>query len=185
MAQALKDMNAVITAKEIISRWSDYRDAFERAFTVYRNTYLEAYERVRSETDDTVSSIKNGDAYRDAPAGERDEIVAGIFGEGKVCDYPPVSLSAVDSLLDAAARRSLTSLGQALVALPGYQAQVEAELRELSAPPAMPDEKVYEWRPVKLLGRRFRTEAEVEEAVEAIADELKTRIRDGYTIVVK
>jgi hypothetical protein len=185
MTQALKDMAAVIAAKEVISRWSDYRDAFERASKAYQDTYLEAYEKVRSETDETVASIKNGDAYRDAPSEKRDQTVERVFGEGKVCSYPAISLSAVGSLLDAAAKNSLTSLGQALVALPGYRAQVEAELRELSAPPPVADEKVYEWRPVNLLGRRFKTEADVDDAVEAIADELKTHIRDGYTIVVK
>ena len=185
MAQALKDMAAVVTAREVIFRWPDYMEAFERAFTIYRNTYLEAYEKIRSKTDETVASIKNGDAYRNAPPDERDMVVAKIFGEGKVCNYPALSLTAVSSLLDAAEKRSLTSLEQALVALPGYGMQVEEELRELSAPPPVPDEKVYEWRPMKLLGRRFRTEAEVDEAVDAIADELKTRIRDGYTIMVK
>ncbi len=73
MTQALKDMAAVITAKEVISRWSDYRDAFDRAFKAYQDTYLEAYEKVRSETDETVASIRNGDAYRDAPAEKRDK----------------------------------------------------------------------------------------------------------------
>jgi hypothetical protein len=91
----------------------------------------------------------------------------------------------VTTLLDAAAKRSLTSLAQALVALPGYRSQIETELRELLLPPPPPDEKLFEWRPVKLVGRRFKTEREVEEALEAVGDELKTRIRDGYTVVVK
>ena len=185
MTQAVKDMGAIIESKEVISRWSEYRDAFDRAFVAYRNSYLAAYETVRKEAEKTVASIKAGDAYQRAPVETRDMVLGKIFGEGKVCNYPSVQLSAVASLLDAAARHSLTSLGQALVALPGYQAQVEAELRELSLPPGGPEEKVYEWRPLRLKGRKIRTETEVDEAVADIADELKTRIRDGYTVMVR
>jgi len=91
----------------------------------------------------------------------------------------------VASLLDAAGRRSLGSLDQARVALPGYRSEVEAELRELTTPPPPPDEKIHEWRAVTLQGRRFRTEDEVDRAIEAIADELKAPIRDGFTVVVR
>lgn len=185
MAQALKDMAAVIAAKEVITRWPDYRDAFERAFTTYRDAYQQAYDEVRSKAEEVLAGIRNGDAYRDAPAAKREEVVARTFGHGKICDYPVVSLSAVGSLLDAAARHSLTALRQALVALPGYRVQVETELRELSAPLAAPDEKIYEWHLAALLGRRFRTEAEVDTVVVAIANELKAHIQDGYTVVVK
>jgi len=185
IVQALKDMDTLIGAKEVITRWSDYRDAFERAFAVYRDAYLEAYEQVRTEAEETLSFIRKGDAFTAAPVSERDSIVANTFGPARVCDYPIVSLAAVGSLLDAAAKHSLTSLAQARVALPGYRAQVEAELRALCAPPAAPDEKVYEWHPIELLGRRFSTEAELDAAVAAIIDELKAHIRDGYTIVVK
>ena len=88
------------------------------------------------------------------------------------------------TLLDAGAKRSLTSLAQAMVALPGYRAQIETELRQL-ATPSSPGEKLFEWRPVRLQGRRLKTEKEVDEALGGVADELKTRIRDGYTVVVK
>jgi len=183
--QARKDMAAIVAAKEVIDRWPDYRDAFERAFAAYRDAYLAAHEKVRAEAEATVTAIKSGTAYANAPADQRDAVLDRVFGPGKVCHYEPLSLSSVSGLLDAAGRRSLTSLAQALVALPGYRAQVEAELRELAAPPPPPDEQICEWRPVDLMGRRFRTEAEVDEALGTIGDEIKTRIRNGFTVVVK
>jgi hypothetical protein len=185
LTQARKDMAAIAAARQVIERWSDYRDAFESAFRIYRDAYVDAYAKVRAEVEATVAAIKGGAAYREAPPDKRDAVIANVFGEGRVCHYPPITLSSVGSLLDAAARRSLTSLAQALVALPGYRSQVEAELQELSRPPLAPDEKVYEWGPAKLLGKRFRTEKEVDETLEALGDELKTPIRDGYTVVVK
>ena len=112
-------------------------------------------------------------------------MVDSVFGPGQVCHYAPLALSSIAGLLEAAGRRSLTSLAQALIALPGYRTQVESELRDLVAPPPPPDEPVYEWRPTDLMGRRFKTEREVDEALGAIGDEFKTRIRKGFTVVVK
>ncbi len=182
LAQARKDMAAIINAKEVVERWSDYREAFESVFEIYRDAYADAYARVRGEADIMVAAIRAGRAYQEAPADRRDDVVASVFGPGKVCDYPPIELTAVAKLLGSASRRSLTSLEQALVALPGYRAQVEGALHDLARPPLKPDEKVYEWHATTLVGRRFGTEEEIDET---IADELKARIRDGYTIVVK
>jgi len=185
LTQARKDMAAITAARQVIERWSDYRDAFESAFRIYSDAYVDAYANVRAAVEATVAAVKDSAAYREAPPDKRDAVVADVFGEGRVCHYPPITLSSVGSLLDAAGRKSLTSLAQALVALPGYRSQVEAGLQELTRPPPAPDEKVYEWGPAKLLGRRFRTEKEVDETLEALGDELKTPIRDGYTVVVK
>jgi hypothetical protein len=180
-----KDMTAIAAARQVIERWSDYRDAFEGAFRIYRDAYVDAYAKVRAEVEATIAAIKDGAAYREAPPEKRDAIIASVFGEGRVCHYPPIALSSVHSLLEAAGRRSLTSLAQALVALPGYRSQVEAELEELSRPPLPPDEKIYQWGPARLLGKRFRTEKEVDETLSTLGQELKKHIRDGYTVVVK
>jgi hypothetical protein len=185
LEQARQDMAAIVADKAVISRWSGYRDAYELFFASYRTAYLEAYQRVRTEAQATEAAIKSGNAYLDAPEEERDATVAKVFGKGKACDYPPVELSSVASLLDAAGRRSLTALDQAHVALPGYRAHVEAELRGLVAPPPEPDEKVYEWHPGGLLGCKFRTEVDVDAVLETVADEIKDRIRNGYMVVVK
>ena len=182
--EARKDMAAIVATKEVIVRWSDYRSAFEKAFGSYRDAYIEAQEEVRLEAEATVSAIRDGAAYAKAPAGQRDAVVDSVFGPGKVCHYARLSVSSVSGLLEAAGRRSLTSLAQALVALPGYRAQAEAGLRDLVAPPP-PGEQVYEWRPSELMGRRFKTEGEVDDVLGPIGEELKTRIRKGFTVVVK
>jgi hypothetical protein len=92
----------------------------------------------------------------------------------------------MDTLLETAGRRSLTSLDQALVALPAYRAQVEADLRGLTQPPLLPGEKIFEWRPtVTLVGQRFSTEGEVDKTLAAVAVDLKAQIRKGFTVVVK
>jgi hypothetical protein len=46
-------------------------------------------------------------------------------------------------------------------------------------------EQVYEWRTSELMGRRFETEGEVDDVLGAIGEELKTRIRKGFTVGVK
>jgi hypothetical protein len=79
-------------------------------------------------------------------------------------------------------------LEQALMALPGYRRQVETELLALAAPPEPPDpdEKTWNWHSTSaLVGRRFRTEAEVDEALTQIGDQIKARVRDGFTVIVK
>lgn len=121
------------------------------------------------------------------------QVVDAVFAPGRVCDYPPIRIASAVQLIEAAGRRSLTSLDQAGVALPGYCAQVEADLRKLAAPPPKSGEKVFEWRAGnELAGRRFVTEQEVDEAfvqaaknLQESADELKARIREGFTVVVK
>ena len=183
LEEAREDMAAIRATKDVIGRWSDYRSAFEKAFEAYRDGYIEAYEKVRLEAERTVDIITSGAAYANAPAGDRDAVVEAIFGPGRACHYAPLVISSVGGLLDAAGRRSLSSLAQALVALPGYRNNVETELRNLAAP-SPPDEQVYEWRSSHLTGRRFKTEPEVDKVLEVIGDELKTRIREGFTVVV-
>ena len=183
LEEARRDMAAICATKDVIGRWSDYRSAFEKAFESYQKAYIEAYEEVRLEVERTVGIITKSAAYANAPAAECDAVVEGVFGAGGVCHYAPLEISSVSGLLDAAGRRSLSSLAQALVALPGYRNNVETELRNLAAP-SPPDGQVYEWRSSHLTGHRFKTEPEVDKALEVIGEELKTRIREGFTVVV-
>lgn len=184
LEEARNDMAAILDRKEVIGRWPDYRSAFEKAFDAYRDVYVAAHEEIRGEVEAAVSSIRNGAAYANAPADQRDSEVDRVFGPGMACHYAPLSLSSVGGLLEAANRRSLTALAQAVVALPGYRAQVEAALRNLVAPP-LPDEQVLEWHPADLMGRRFKTEEEVDEVLGEVGEALKSRIRKGFTVVVK
>lgn len=185
-AQAKKDMDAIVSDKAVIPRWNDYRTAFDTAFTAYRDAYVQAYDKVRKAAEEQMKEIMAGAAYQSAPASERDAVVAKVFGAGRVCSYASISLSSVDALLESAGRRSLSSLDQALVALPGYRAQVEAELRTLVLPPPEPGERFFEWRPVAVLaGKRFKTEDEVDKALDKVSRDLKAQIRDGFTVVVK
>ena len=156
-------------------------------------SYRRAYDEIRQEVGRAVAAIRGGEAYAQAPDEHRDRVVDAVFGPGRVCHYAQVDVGSAAQLIEAAGRRSLTSLDQAGVALPGYCAQVEVELRQLAAPPPDPDEKVFEWRTsYDLTGRRFATEREVDEAFEQeatnlqrSAEELKARIREGFTVVVK
>jgi hypothetical protein len=185
-AQARKDMEAIAGDKAVIARWSDYRSVFDTAFAAYRDAYMQAYDRVRKAVEDQVMEIKAGAAYRGAPSTERDSVIGKVFGAGKVCHYPPVTLSTIEALLAAAGKRSLSSLDQALVALPAYRDQVEAELRDLALPPPDPRERIFEWRPVSVLaGKRFKTEGDVDQALDKVSRDLKSQIRDGFTVVVK
>lgn len=184
--QALKDMETIIVQKEVVSRWSDYRSACELARDSYRNAYRDAYERVRQAVQAAVEEIRMGAAYETAPEDQRDEAVDRVFGSEGPCHYLEISLGSTESLLNAASRQSITSLAQTLIALPGYRAQVEAELWSLAAPPPGPGERTWEWSPgAALLGRRFKSVSEIEEVLQTIAEELKERVREGYTVVVK
>jgi hypothetical protein len=141
---------------------------------------------VQPEAQGVESIIRSGAAYKAAPPSTRDGIVEKVFGSGGPCHYPALSLGSAAALLDAAAKRSLSSLEQALVALPGYQAKVESDLRALTVPPPVPGEKVWEWRPASALaGQRFQKEAEVDSALQQAGEQIKAQIRQGYTVVVK
>jgi len=193
---AQKDMDAIIAERAVVRRWADYRGAFDTALGAYREVYADLYQRVRKAAEETLAAIQEGAAYGDAPAGERDRVVAKVFGPGRPCHYEALTVGSIEGLLDAAAKRSLTSLDTALVALPGYRAQVEAELAGLShpvdvgglprqAPAAERGEKVFRWRPgTALAGKRFRTQEDVDRALGAVREELEARLREGFTIVV-
>ncbi|MCI0628306.1 MAG: BREX system P-loop protein BrxC, partial [Acidobacteria bacterium] len=184
--RALKDMQAIISEKSVVERWSDYRPAYDTAQRVYRDCYRDAYTSVQQAMERASGEILGGAAHRAAPSPTRDGVVDKVFGPGGPCHYPKLSLGSASSLLDAAAKHSLSSLTQALVALPGYQAQVESALRELVVPPPPPGEKVWEWRPSSVLaGQHFRKETEVDEALGQAGEQIKTQIRQGYTVVVK
>lgn len=184
--QAARDIEAIVAEKTVVARWSDYRSAFDAAFATYRDAFVQSYDEVRHAAAAALDAVHGSEAFKDAPAAERDAVVAKVFSPGRACHYPQLSLTSVESLLDAAAKRSLTTLEQALVALPVYRSQVEAELTALVQPPPLPDEKVYEWRPGSVLvGKRFATEADVDSALDLVAEDLKTRVREGFTVVVK
>jgi hypothetical protein len=185
LEQALKDMDALIADKTVIGRWADYRLAYEQARDVYRTAYLEVYEAVRTAAKAAVAAIKAGDAYAEAPTPKRDTVVEAVFGVGKPCHYPSITLPTTKTLLDACAKRSLTSLQQAAFALPGYRNQVEAALRDLVVPPPPPDE-TWEWRPGNdFAGKRLSTEEAVDSLLSSVGDELKSQIRKGLVVVVK
>ena len=193
ISQACKDMDALIADKVVVERWADYRSAFDQAYGAYREVYHQAHDEIRRDVEKAVVEILGGEAYTQAPNDQRGQVVDAVFGPGRVCHYPQTCIASAMQLIEAAGRRSLTSLNQARVALPGYRAQVEADLRKLAAPPPKPDEKVFEWRPSDAFaGRRFVTEKEVDDAFEQAtkklqesAEELKAHIREGCTVVVK
>ena len=193
IAEAREDMDAIVRDKTVVERWADYRSAFDATSRAYRDIYRQAYDRIRQEVDEAVAAIREGEAYAQAPAEQRDRVVGQVFGPGRVCHYPPVEVGSTAQLLEAAGRRSLTALDQARVALPGYRARIEAELRRLATPPPDPDERVFEWRAsTGLAGCRFATEQEVDEAfareakkLRRSAEDLKARIREGFTVAVK
>jgi hypothetical protein len=183
---AAKDLAAIVAEKAVVARWSDYRSAFDAAFGAYRDAFVQSYEEVRKAAEAALSAVHDSQAYKKAPTGQRDTVVAKVFGPGRACHYPGLSLSSVDSLLDAAGKRSLSALEQALVALPAYRSQVESDLTALVLPPLPPGEKVFEWRPGSVLvGKRFTTEADVDSALESMSKELKARVREGFTVIVK
>ena len=184
--RACKDMSALIADKSVVERWTDYRSAFEAAFSAYRDAYAAAYERVREASEAAMKEVVASGGYTKAPTDQRDLVLHKVFGPGKALHYPGIALQSVQSLLEATSRRSLTSLEQALVALPGYKAQVEAELYGLTSRPTEPGERLYEWRPgTALAGKRLKTEGDVDEALSAVAEDLKTQVRAGFTVVVK
>lgn len=184
--RAKKDMQAIIADKDVIARWPDYRSAYEAAFATYRDVFVQRYNEVRGAADYALGAIREGEAYKKAPEPQRDQVVGKVFGPGRACHYPALTISTVEGLLDSASKRSLTTLEQAVVALPAYRSQVEAELASLLLPPPSPGERIFEWRPGStLVGKRFVTEADVDSALEAVAGDLKAKVRDGFTVVVK
>ena len=181
-----KDMAAIVTERAVVARWPDYRSAFDAAFAAYRDAFAQSYDEVRTAADAAYRAVRDSDAYKKSPIGQRDAVVAKVFGPGRVCHYPSLTLSSVDSLLEAAGKRSLTTLEQALVALPAYRSQVENDLAALVLPPPRPGEKEFEWRlGSALAGRRFATEADVDSVFAAMVKELKARVREGFTVIVR
>jgi len=184
--QARRDLDTIVSENAVIGRWADYRTAFETAFAAYREAYKQSYDRIRVAADGCLAEIRSGIAYQEAPPADRDAVVTKVFGAGKACHYAPVMLSTAEALLEAAGRRSLSSLDQALVALPAYRAQVEADLRNFVVPPPAPGERIFEWRPLTaLVGKRFKVDRDVDLALETVSRDLKAQIRDGFTVVVK
>ena len=177
-------MAALVSDRAVVSRWNDYRTAMEQARDAYRKAYTTAYEGVRTTATTTLAAIEAGTAYLQAPTPQRDTAVSAVFGPGKACHYPPLTVPTTQTLLSACALRSLSSLEQAALALPAYQRQVEAALRDLVVPPP-PAEKTWQWQASNsLAGKRFNRPEEVDEALNAVAEELKKKITEEGLVVV-
>jgi hypothetical protein len=184
--QSLADLDAIVAGKAVVGRWNDYRAAVDKVHEVYRDAYRANYVGLQKAVTETLAAIRSGPAYAAVPAEQRDSLVNATFGPGAPCCFPDVKLTSIASLISAATKTSLPSLGQAMKALPAYRAEVEAALRALKTPPRKPEQKVYTWNAAAALaGMQFATAPEVDAALEAIAEELKARIKEGFTIQVK
>ena len=151
----------------------------------YRDAYREAYETCSGKSRPRCRPSSTAAPTRKHQSTSVTLVLDKIFGAGGPCAYPDIALGSAAALLAATAKHSLTALSQALMALPGYRSQAEATLRDLVAPPP-PGEKIWEWRPAMVLvGQRFETEAEVDQTLQAIGDQLKAQIRAGFTVVVR
>jgi len=60
---------------------------------------------------------------------------------------------------------------------------VTKPVRALAAPPHAADTRVHHWHASHLLGRQFSTEAEVDDVLQVASDEIKAKIRDGFTVI--
>lgn len=162
--------------KAVIARWNDYRSGVRRGVRCLPRHLRAGPRQDCKAAEAEAAEIRAGAAYKGAPPAERDSVVSNVFGSGRACHYAPVTLSTVEALLEAAGKRSLSSLDQALVALPAYRAQVEADLRSLALPTSTPGERVFEWRPVTAIaGKRFKTEDEVDQALDKVSRDLKAK----------
>jgi hypothetical protein len=188
LVQSLADFDTIVAARAVVPRWADVRAARDRIFEAYAAAYRAAYTHAQLSTADALAAIQSGAAYTSAPADRRDSVVNPVFGPAGACHFPEVDLSTLSQLLIATGRTSLSSLAQATKALPVHIAEVEAALRALKSPPPpkpqpKPDQKTYTWHPsASLAGRHFSSENEVDAALREVAEDLKARIRQGYTI---
>ena len=112
IAEAREDMDAIVRDKAVVERWADYRKASGQASGAYREIYRRAYDTIREEVKGAVAALLAGDAYAQAPAEQRDSVVDAVFGSGRVCHYPQVDVGSAAQLIEAAGRRSLTSLAR-------------------------------------------------------------------------
>ena len=80
--QAAKDLAAIVADKAVVARWSDYRSAFDAAFAAYRDAFVQSYDEVRQAAEVALAAIHGSDAYKNAPAGQREAVVSKVFGTG-------------------------------------------------------------------------------------------------------
>ena len=186
LARALADMDALVAGRHVVARWPDYRHAADLARDCYRQAYSEAYAAAQEAARDAASAVRASAAFAQADPGSRDAAVDQVFGAEGSCAFPEVNLASTAQLLDAASRNSLTALGQALVAIPGYRHQVEARLREMPAAQPTGAEPVTEWAPSATIGGRvLSTEDDLKEMLDTIDAALRPLLRSKRRIVVK
>lgn len=184
---ALADIAAITQAKALVARWPDFQAARDQLAAIYGAAYQAAYADLRRRAAHVVEALRASSAYVTAPAHQRDAVLDATFGPGGPCHHPDVDLKSLAALLAATAKASLSSLSTATKALPIHRAEVEAQLRALTSPhPAPgPNQKTYTWHPAShLSGRRLSTEADVDAVLAEVGEDLKSRIREGYTIDV-
>jgi hypothetical protein len=62
LEQGLKDIETITTQKEVVSRWPDYREAYETVLSAYRGAYQNAHEKIlpRRKSDSRTDSARSG-----------------------------------------------------------------------------------------------------------------------------
>ena len=74
--QAARDLEAIVAEKAVVARWQDYRSAFDTILASYRDAFVQRYDEVRQAATSALEGIHESKAFKGAPAGEREAVVA-------------------------------------------------------------------------------------------------------------
>ena len=98
-------------------------------------------------------------------------------------------LTTADDLIAATEKLSLTAIESLHLALPAHhQAILQAIQTELAKlkPEIGPQPKLHFWSPSReFAGKTFKTKAELEQQLQAVARKLEQLLEEGYTIIVE
>lgn len=190
--KALEDMEAIVTAKEVIPQWFSYLASAETLLTAYRKSYQEAYGSLSAKISDLRAEVEALPDWIALKKERQAAIFNQYFQSGGMIGLPVnPALTSLADLLTATQKYSLTTLEALDSALPNLSREVIRTVQDAfvaqQEDEGKPVPKVKRWSPsYPLRGKTFapeETEA-VDTALAQLGAEIKSLLAEGYTVII-
>jgi hypothetical protein len=182
LATTVGQLKVHLASESFIDSWKEIATATKTVLDVYRNAYLELFDRRKNSYESAIGEIKNRPEWGPLEANNSSMATTLLLPlQGRVgADEDKEAVRAETSL----GKSSLTEMESDLAALNGLKSSVLVKLQELS----IGSEKKAPIRKVRMsefFNRPIETQVELEKALELLRDSLQKYIDEGAIIILE
>lgn len=190
--EQLGEFDAIVAAKEIISKWKPLQQAALVVIDRYRSVYKDTYALCSKAIAELDDEIKGAEPFTRLEKARQRTVIDAFFGQSSALTLPKIGdLKTPEELLEASEQRKLSELDALIKAVPSYRIMIfelcDREWGSQLAKKKKPREiKVHRFSLREhLLGKRFASKKEFQSTWSEIGKEIEGKIDEGYEVAVE